>query len=168
MEESNVIADYAARGVSDISGEKDGAVGQPETDIASVPRVADGEQAAKGSTLEAEFDELINGRFKDVYKRRTENIIRKRLRSGKAHAVTECAPVCAAEPSEDKPVVMEKCPTEKADVSSVRTKNSSRPIENGISGSCGVVTRVNVSALSGSEVISLLKRAEAGERICFK
>lgn len=168
MEESVIIADDAARGVSDISGGKDGSGGQPETCPVSVPRDADGEQAAEGSTLEAEFDELIKGRFKDVYKRRTENIIRKRLRSGKAHASNENAPVCTPEPSVSKPVIKEKSLTEEVAVSSVRTKNSSRPIENGISGSCGVVTRVNVSALSGSEVISLLKRAEAGERICFK
>ena len=52
-------------------------------------------------------------------------------------------------------------------VSVAKTMNGMRPIENGIGGSCGVVSRINVNALNGKDVQAILKRVGAGERIKF-
>ena len=49
-----------------------------------------------------------------------------------------------------------------------KERNLKRPVENGCSGSCGVVTRINVSALSGNDILSILRRVGAGEKITFK
>jgi hypothetical protein len=47
-------------------------------------------------------------------------------------------------------------------------RNRTRPLENGLGGSCATVSRINVSALSGREIVNILKRAGTGERITFK
>ena len=202
-------ADSAVHGVSDISGVKDASLSHPEGDGDSEPRDADeakttGIADTDAAVLEAEFDELIHGRFSDVYKRRTESIIRKRLRSVKSHSDTEKlidAPFSdkgsendadsSAEKSDIKGIedallsiigaieTQSKVPTESkiserdtaakaAAFEQTRAKNKLRPLENGLGGSCGIVTRINVSALSGSDVISILNRVGAGEKISFK
>lgn len=195
-------ADSAVHGVSDISGVKDASLSCPEGEVECVPCVADGEEkTAMADTdeakLEAEFEELIRGKYSDVYKRRTEGIIRKRLKSGKARPVTEAARGVDAEADSDLGEA-EKEPsfvTEKAvlgtagaietaleaqnegessteiksaAIERTREQNRLRPLENGLGGSSGIVTRINVSALSGSDVISILNRVGAGERISFK
>ena len=59
-------------------------------------------------------------------------------------------------------------PTVGESVKTAKAINAARPIENGIGGSCGVVSRINVNALKGKDVLSILKRVGAGERINFK
>lgn len=191
MEEINT-ADSIGRDVTDISGVKDEPISRPEGDTGSVLRDADGaEIQADGSEntdisgLEAEFDELVRGRFKEVYKKRTEGIIRKRLRSVKARSergenaelpITGAMDEDKALPSATVPDDLSApSPTEKdalgdqlAALEDAKAKNRSRPIENGLGGSCGVVTKINVSALSGRDVISILRRVGSGERISFK
>ena len=171
MEETNVAVS-TVHGVTDISGVKDGAQSDPEGFCADVSRVADGKEPADGSCdaeLEAEFERLISGRFGQVYKKRVEAIVRKRVRTGKAHpepASTDdaCAP---AETKADEAVSDLSLPNGEERVSVAKTMNGMRPIENGIGGSCGVVSRINVNALNGKDVQAILKRVGAGERIKF-
>jgi chromosomal replication initiator protein len=54
------------------------------------------------------------------------------------------------------------------DINMQKSINKNRPRENGVGGSIGMVTGINVSALKGSEVIELLRRVENGEKIKFK
>ena len=225
----NETADITGRGASDISGVKEPALDVPDVKSDLALRDADGDdKTAERSltdtdmiTLEAEFDELIGGRFREVYKRRTEGIIRKRLKSVKAR--TEASDVClGAEPvtaapkpenavsevagaigteNEEVSQVVGAIETADEEVSQVagaigtadeevsqvagaietpkvsvghgeteaaRVLNRSRPIENGLGGSCGVVSKINVSALTGRDVISILKRVGTGEKISFK
>ena len=49
-----------------------------------------------------------------------------------------------------------------------RAVNRSRPRENGVSGSVGMFTGINVSALKGSDILDILRRAETGEKIKFQ
>jgi len=155
-----------------------------------------------------EFLALIKGRYREAYKRRTESIIRKRLKSSKvkneqsaaveksisAGMVKDTASasfeVNADSGSEAKEfgtdtvgakktavldmlygTVTEKIPHEelkRTDFSIQKNINRSRPRENGLGGSVGMITGINVSALKGSDVLELLRRAEAGEKIKFK
>ena len=185
MEENN-IADSTVHGVTDISGVKDAAEPYPERLDAVVSHDADGtnENASAendcSAALEEEFEQLINGRFSEVYKRRTESIIRKRLRSGKAHpkVVAENGVIKASGdlPSDTRESTEaanntnppSPLPTNGDGVRAAKEMNSSRPIENGIGGSCGVISKINVNALNGRDVLSILKRVGAGERINFK
>ena len=173
--EDIIDADIAGRGVSDISGVKDQAPTNPEgsdgemlrdaDEVADVERsLSETEQAA----LEAEFDVLINGKFSQIYKKRTEGIVRKRLRSVKA-----VQPGNKAEPGEAKKPTAEKSRADtqmQVSEEKARTveRNRTRPLENGLGGSCATVSRINVSALSGREIVNILKRAGTGERITFK
>ena len=91
----NQNADSAARGVSDISGVKNVSLSCPEGENEDGLRVADGENetgvaGTDEATLDEEFERLIQGRYKEAYKKRTESIIRRRLKAGKArpeHAI---------------------------------------------------------------------------------
>ena len=185
------MAESATRGASDISGVKDASYTRPEGEIESVSRVADGVENTKteaagaienekqgesvqgNGDIEAEFDALIHGRFSEVYKKRTESIIRKRLRSAKAHneaggsqkSVEATEPVTVPDaPEVEKQVAL----PDTKDIDKVRNLNKSRPIENGLAGSCGIVTKINVSALDSEGVLSIIKRVGTGEKISFK
>ena len=174
-----------------------------EIDTTSSAQVQTSEDRA-GVDFEAEKEDreflaLIKGKYKEAYRRRTENIIRRRLKSRGARAenlslsglldteqVSECIP--SPEKKEIGAFISEKnkslsaedsgriAKTEK-DSSFLRKRNSidiqknanrNRPRENGVGGSVGMVTGINVSALKGSEVLELLRRAESGEKIKFK
>ena len=207
-------ADSAARGVSDISGVKDVSLSCPEGESEDGLRVADGENETgvadtDAAALDEEFERLIQGRYKQAYKKRMQSVIRRRVRSGKARPefsakvcdASEATPLQAestvssdssggeTDRGEGKPQNAEfgvtgelKTPNlivpdnKKGDdaerdtalVERAMAKNKSRPIENGLGGSCGIVTKINVSALSGSDVLSILKRVGTGERISFK
>lgn len=211
----NQNADSAARGVSDISGVKNVSLSCPEGENEDGLRVADGENetgvaGTDEATLDEEFERLIQGRYKEAYKKRTESIIRRRLKAGKARpevsaeiseGSVENTPsdteADMSRNSENKEQGARRLEPENAETSvtgamitqsvsapdqktysnptydlalveQAMAKNKSRPIENGLGGSCGVVTKVNVSALSGSDVLSILKRVGTGERISFK
>ena len=99
----------AVHGVTDTSGVKDAISVPPEEQGMGVSEVAarskktvefseipvtgeiendaDVDEVDEKASLEAEFDALISGRFKEIYKRRTEGIIRRRLKGRKAHFV---------------------------------------------------------------------------------
>lgn len=176
-----ITTDYAVHGDSDIQGVKNAAFPDPEEEKNCEPYDADKaskENLSEGDTdealLEKEFEELIKGRYGKVYKRRTEAIIRRRLRSGRAHP----SPVAEIDLSEDPkplpdPEQLQPLPrtadtaVKESLVEAAKSINRSRPIENGVSGSCGVVSRINVSALNGRDVLSILKRVGAGEKIKF-
>lgn len=134
--------------------------------------------SADEEDLDAEFEALIKGRYRQAYKKRMENTVRRRLKNGRARSVS----VSTALKSEDTAVSCEKTAgapeTEvaapignSADASALieaqRTKNRNRPTENGVGGSVGVVTRINVSALSGSDILGIIHRATTGEKITF-
>lgn len=176
-------ADNTVHGVSDIEGVKDVSTPDPEGEADDVTCAADRSENVKGSEdadqseLEKEFEELISGRFSEVYKKRTESIIRKRLRAGKAHPKAATVGGVTVARSENEaliasaaaPIEPEKTSVpEKEQVKRAQAINVTRPLENGIGGSCGVVSRINVSALSGSDVLSILKRVGAGEKIKFR
>ena len=57
---------------------------------------------------------------------------------------------------------------EKEAIRAAVSRNKLRPTENGCGGSIGVVSRVNVHALNGADVRSILRRVGAGEKITFK
>ena len=183
MEDTN-FADSTVHSASDISGVKSAALPDPEGIKDGEPCDAGKENNASSdgetdlAALEKEFEELISGRFKQVYKKRTEGIIRKRL-SGRAHPARAEKDTLSerkdAEASESQPENIKEEPpvkneavngTDRADAA--RAMNKTRPIENGLSGSCGVITKINVSALNGRDVLSILKRVGAGEKIDFK
>lgn len=177
MEENDIIAENAVHGVTDISGVKDGSACHPEgveeNVLCDAGKVyTDAKEDA--DAIEAEFDALISGKYKDVYKKRTESIIRKRIKT-----VRKEPDAVAPQASQEETVVCTDAETQappqpittevRADAEALaRQKNRSRPVENGLFGSCGVVARINVDALSGSDVITLLKRAGTGEKISFK
>lgn len=157
-------------------------------------------ELSKAEKDDIEFLALIKGRYREAYKRRTESIIRKRLKGSKvknASAVNSSSEemikdtpsmsyeanawsgseakengaekTAASKKSYD--TVTEKTSHEEAkrtDVSILKNINRSRPRENGLGGSVGMITGINVSALKGSDVLALLRRAEAGEKIKFK
>lgn len=183
--EENIIADNTVHGVTDTEGVKDSVLSDPEGMGAEECRDADGTKKAESAegadldALEKEFDRLISGRFSEVYKRRTEGIIRRRLRSGKARpkeaendVVTPNGVTRKTENGETEPGKASDMrpadPTVGESVKTAKAINAARPIENGIGGSCGVVSRINVNALKGKDVLSILKRVGAGERINFK
>lgn len=199
-----ILTDSAARSASDIAGVKDVAPTRPEGESEDVLCVADGvketELSVTGSIettsndveravdpLEAEFDELIRGRFSEVYKKRTEKIIRKRLRSGKAHpdSTPTSSENVEGEAQKSESSLQQKTANESVQINtdlkpdntaapniqgyeSARQLNKNRPIENGLSGSSGMVTKINVSALDGKGVLSIIKRVGTGEKISFK
>ena len=184
MEEIN-SAENTVHGVSDKEGVKDASPSDPEGRVECVSRDADGANDSKSgeeadlTALDEEFERLINGRFSEVYKRRTEGIIRRRLRSGKARPKEEVSDGVnesgVADGSENEAVKADQEPktafpepTVGESLKTAKAINAARPIENGIGGSCGVVSRINVDALNGSDVLSILKRVGAGERIKFR
>ncbi len=226
VEESRHVADdgNGGRKISAVEkGAECGSVGETKpiqrSEADAEERIADSSAEARnrvnsaGELSEAEKDDieflaLIKGRYRDAYKRRTESIIRKRLKSSKVKngesaavgkssctGMNEDTPsasfeVNAGNGSEVKEVgadtvgkektaesdtlydtVTEKTPHEqvkRTDVSISKNINRSRPRENGLGGSVGMITGINVSALKGSDVLELLRRAEAGEKIKFK
>ena len=112
----NNIANTAELGVSDISGEKRESVLLPEQDESS-PRFAaesaedqalpssdgeNGETDENEDELEKQFEALINGKYRNAYRKRTEGIIKKRLRSGKARPAIEKAQLDDAASAEAK------------------------------------------------------------------
>ena len=140
-----------------------------------------------------EFSALIKGRYRDAYRRRTESIIRRRLRSVGRSAAKEEAPVISDgkvdSPSLGSGALMHKeaesvsqthpdvgavtgteiCADKKDSyVESQRAVNRSRPRENGVGGSVGMFTGINVSALKGRDILDILRRAETGEKIKFQ
>ena len=205
-----ILTDRTENGASDISGVKNAEPTIPDSEAYSDSRVADGKgntdacaeisvtgaiengndaSESEEKSLEAEFDALIKGRFGEVYRRRTESIIRRRLRSAKPHteqkndseteAAGEIKPAREVKPEGDaRPEgtvtgeVLQPSPAGESgggfDYESIRRKNQSRPIENGLSGSSGIVTKINVSALDGEGVLSIIRRVGSGEKISFK
>ncbi len=176
-----------------------------------VNSVGEGSEAEKE---DKEFLALIKGRYREAYRRRTESIIRRRLKSAraKANSFSDTASVsekqesvCAADgvfdiDRKNDAVVKEIADAVKSAYSGAintlgaldtrsglgaeggvlssaqikeraeiqKNANRSRPRENGVGGSVGMITGINVSALKGSDVLELLRRAEAGEKIKFK
>lgn len=145
---------------------------------------------------DAEFAALIKGKYRDAYKRRTENIIRRRLKGIRAKTDYDKSPAPSAESlsaaratenTKAESLAPEKsayagaalrtdaAPSPQAsategDTQSLtlqRKANQSRPRENGVGGSVGMVTGIRVSALRGSDILELLQRAEKGETIKF-
>ena len=118
----------------------------------SVSDIGDGESRDEEKRLDAEFEALIKGKYRNAYKKRTENIVRRRLKSVKnsADAVSDG----------EKAV-----PTESQ---APKRQNIARPAENGVGGSVGVYTRINVSAITGKDVREIMERAASGERITFR
>lgn len=206
-----IFADDAARGVTDISGVKNAVPSIPDGADNGESRVADGADNAvqmseigvtgaiesevgfsDEAELDAEFEALIRGKYRQAYRKRTEGIIRKRLRSGKARPwvsaesseaqntdETTEIPVTGAAVLSEKAADGEIASAQMGELSSennasevryerLRTQNQNRPIENGLSGSCGIVTKINVSALDGQGVLAILKRVGSGEKISFK
>lgn len=176
-------ADNAARGVSDISGVKERDLTFPEGegnglcfdagDTEDDSPAFDGEHCDQ-NMLEKEFEELIKGRYREIYRKRTEAIVRKRLKRNKspethAQPAVPFAPV--SEPmerfEENTSVSDDKHPS-KALFESAKQSNRSRPTENGCGGSSGVVSRINVSALNGKDIRSIIRRVSDGEKITFK
>lgn len=184
-----IDADNAEKGDSDIAGVKSSESPVPDGGNGAELHVADeanktvqATDETDDSALDTEFEELINGRFKKAYKRRTEAIIRKRLRSGKArptedgendnpHPQSLCAQTNGENnaSSESKATPKAEIPKQGEDKREAQRKsNLTRPLENGLSGSCGVVSKINVSVLSGNDIRNILKRVGSGEKITFK
>lgn len=184
-----IMTDGAMHSTSDISGVKDAPTAIPESGADSVFPVAEGKESTKISdtctqncengsredTLEAEFDALIHGKFSEVYKKRTEKIIRRRLRSGKARPESAGAPSeseNAPYPQNEEDVgakIEEKQAQGSADgYEKARQINKNRPIENGLGSGGAVITKINVSALDSQGVLSIIKRVGSGEKISFK
>lgn len=133
---------------------------------------------ADEKTLDAEFEALIKGRYRQAYKRRMESTVRRRLKNGRARSVAVSTPSGDESPfvsCEKTESVSEKevaAPLGNATdacaiIEALKTKNRSRPTENGVGGSVGVVTRINVSALSGNDILGIIHRAGTGEKITF-
>ena len=180
----NNLANTADIGVSDISGEKTESVLLPEQNENSPRFAAEGaenqvltssdgkndEAEENEDELEKQFEALINGKYRNAYRKRTEGIIKKRLRSGKARPTIEKAQIddaASAEASKGT-VTSENLNTDKEAIQAARIRNKLRPTENGCGGSIGVVSRINVNALNGADVRSILRRVGAGEKITFK
>lgn len=138
----------------------------PSSDIAEGECPAgEGKEAAEETDeklLDAEFEALINGRYRNAYRKRTENIVRRRLRGVKV------AKNSSAFTGADTAVSTEAENTLKPISVEAPKKNSIvRPAENGVGGSVGVYTRINVSALTGRDVREMIERAASGETISF-
>lgn len=145
---------------------------------------------------DAEFAALIKGKYRDAYKRRTENIIRRRLKGIRSKtdydkfsdpSSESLSASRVPENTKTESLAPEKsayagaslrtdaapslqAPASEADAQSLmlqRKANKSRPRENGVGGSVGMVTGIRVSALKGSDIIELLQRAEKGETVKF-
>ncbi len=207
----NNFADDVARDVADISGVKDTAPSIPDGADSGEPCVADGagnevqaseivvagaieqkSEASDEAALDAQFEALINGKYRQAYRKRTEGIIRKRLRSGKARPAPSAEPpetkksdetveiavtgdavlsedaAKAIGASAQKGEITPENNASEAQYERLRSQNKNRPIENGLYGSCGIVTKINVSALDGEGVLAILKRVGSGEKISFK
>lgn len=131
--------------------------------------------------LDAEFEALIKGRYRRAYQKRMADTVRRRLRSGRARSASKATPemceeasaVCEtaenAEKTENAEVAASVPPTDRQIelIEAQRSKNRSRPTENGVGGSVGIVTRINVSALSGNDILGIIRRAGTGEKITF-
>ena len=193
--ENNSIAKSAENGVSDTSGVKTEPILLPEQNVGSArfdaesadsaqiqkneadaedttaPDPSDGEDTEATETeeeLERLFDAMINGKFRNAYRKRTESIVRKRLRTGKARPESKIAPKneeAAAGSVTESP---QKTVSDKEIFRETLSRNRARPTENGCGGSIGVVSKINVNALKGSDVLSILRRVGAGEKITFK
>lgn len=142
----------------------------PESDSASLE--------ANGEDLDAEFEALIKGKYRRAYQKRMENTVRRRLKNGRARSVSEAKPYVREEGSvscekTENVTVAEVAARGSEDVTSdmlievQKSLNRSRPTENGVGGSVGIVTRINVSTLSGSDILGIIHRAETGEKITF-
>lgn len=180
----NNIAKSADIGVSDISGEKTENVLLPEQSESSerfvaesaenkaeAPSDGNGDEAEENENeLEKQFEALINGKYRNAYRKRTEGIIKKRLKAGKARPTIEKTQVDEAASAEaaQESSVSEDSNAEKEAIRAALTRNRLRPTENGCGGSIGVVSKVNVHALNGADVLSILRRVGAGEKITFK
>ncbi len=114
--------------------------------------------------LEAEFEELIRTRYKNAYHKRTEGLIRKRLRSVKKEAPSsdEVAQSVRSSDAQDG-ATSQNGEKKKLQLE----KNKTRPSENGVGTSVGVYSRAKVSEFTGKEIRDILKRADRGERIRF-
>ncbi len=204
----------------------------------------DGEKTADVSLLEEEFDRLIKGRYRQIWQKRTEAIVRKRLKSVKIKpevsesftgvdnnqsiksdpnadkllsssgklpengmikesgevlnseniteaelsvnkeirsrlsADAEITQVNLSENNTNRTKIAEnKTDDSKTDESrdcldaeyqKAKERNRKRPVENGCAGSCGMVTKINVSALTGNDILSILRRVGTGEKITFR
>lgn len=206
--EEKTLADNAGNGFPDISGVKntegldaealkahEAPAGKvSETDNASsvsvteprggvrhsegLPEDNSASDEADEKTLDAEFEALIKGRYRQAYKRRMESTVRRRLKNGRARSVAvstpseDVRPSVSCEKTESIPETEVAAPSGNtldacALIEALKTKNRSRPTENGVGGSVGVVTRINVSALSGSDILGIIHRAGTGEKITF-
>ncbi len=184
-----IMTDSAMHSTSDISGVKDTQTTIPESGVESGFPVAEGEKNteisdtcakkcendSQADSLEAEFDALIHGRFSEVYKKRTENIIRRRLRSGKARpegveapSENKDAPITQKEEDVDAKIKEKEAQNFTDGYEKARQINQNRPIENGLGSGGAVITKINVSALDGQGVLSIIKRVGSGEKISFK
>ena len=233
-------------------GERTEECGTSDVAVLSAESLKDAGSARDTDVAEREdreFLDLIKGKYREAYRRRTESIIRRRLKStrgkpsdmgevsldkGKTGAERAASGVSEAgktvEGLSEKSVSGDAVPQGKASVSVVSqgaednaavletvahseapqgavltdtetfgavaagsavkatavkssilddaekqirqiraqiSANQSRPRENGVGGSVGMYTGINVSALKGSDVLALLRRAEAGEKIKF-
>ncbi len=130
-----------------------------------VSDIGDGESPEEEKALDAEFEALIKGRYRNAYRRRTENIVRRRLKGvknsggGVPRGNTE-DPADAGDPALTEAAA--ELPDE-----APKKNNIVRPAENGVGGSVGVYTRINVSALTGRDVREMIERAASGETITF-
>ncbi|MBQ9692204.1 MAG: hypothetical protein IJV70_03515 [Clostridia bacterium] len=180
----NKIAVTAELGVSDISGEKTENVLLPEQNESSerfaaesaekqseAPSDGNGDETEENENeLEKQFEALINGKYRNAYRKRTEGIIKKRLKAGKARPNIEKTQIddAASAEAEQEKSVSEDSNAEKEAIRTALTRNRLRPTENGCGGSIGVVSKVNVHALKGADVLSIIRRVGAGEKITFK
>ena len=193
---NDIYADTGAEARTKTS-EPDTAFGKGESTASSAEEkncVPSACELSDAKREDREFLSLIKGKYRDAYRRRTEEIIRKRLKSTKGKqpskdekALTEipsaeCVSVVLSEvpnltaaaeiavnvsdeaKKDDLLLLSEK---KKQLLSVQKNKNLIRPRENGVGGSVGMYTGIKVSALKGSDVLALLRRAEAGEKIKF-
>lgn len=125
-----------------------------------------GEMPTPEEDLDAEFEALIKGKYREAYKKRTEGIVKRRLRSSKAH--TALPPLMSSDRQtaiEGENNIADSDNASKNEIQ--KMKNTTRPTENGVGGSIGVYTRINVSALTGRDVREIIGRAASGEKITF-
>ncbi len=133
---------------------------------------------ADEEAIDAEFEALIKGKYRRAYQKRMASTVRKRLRNGRARSVSEAVPnvrgedpvFCESTENACTPeVAASEVPVDRSDelIEAQKNKNRSRPTENGVGESVGIVTRINVSALSGSDILGIIRRAGTGEKITF-
>ncbi len=128
--------------------------------------------------LDAEFEELIRTRYRNSYRKRTEAIVRRRLRSVKAkpNAADDMQDEKVSETVKNTDKALESPSdaavsedTPKPDKRKMQIQqNQNRPSENGIVTSVGMYSRADVSKLTGKEIRDILARAGRGERIRFR